>query len=122
MTFFNWLADHFYEVVILLYLTWYHKTVVLTPLKGGNGVLQWNEVSQGVILVIFVFSVKAEIERTHQWPVFSDAYWFTLLGSVILIAGLKGGKDLIATFKNGGSSGHKVSGENSIGAVKNEVT
>lgn len=121
MWFLTWLNQHFYEVLILLYLAWNHRAVVLTPLKGGNGIVQMAELGQMIILIMTALSAKAEAERDHEWQVYPDSYWYALLGAVILIAGLKGGKDLIATFKGTGNHLNEVKGKGST-LVEEHVT
>lgn len=98
----TWLTEHFYECLILAVLAWYHRTLIMVPIRGGNGVVQMAELAQAIILTVFIFSVKAEIEREHEWSVFESAYWYALLGTVIMIAGFKGvGKSLIDKIGGG---------------------
>lgn len=77
-------------VFIIIFVIW-RERLVFTPLAGGNGVVQMDELSKGVIMVVFYLSSRAEAFRAHEYHVFSDAYWYALLGCVALIAGIKSG-------------------------------
>lgn len=69
----------------------YRERLIFTPLAGGNGVVQMDELSKGVIMIVFYLSARAEAFRTHEYHIFSDAYWYALLGCVSLISGIKSG-------------------------------
>lgn len=95
-----WIWEHTIELIALYILFRYwrqiYQDMVFTPLAGGNGKIQMNEAAQGVILLVFAGSSYVEATRTTEYHIFSDAYYFALLGAVAVIAGLKHfGADLI---------------------------
>jgi hypothetical protein len=65
-------------------------------MAGGNGKVQMDELAKGIILAVFIFSAVLEGFRKHDYHVFSDAYYFALLGAVCLIAGIKHGSKLFS--------------------------
>lgn len=85
--------EYRWEIMFLLvFLRWgttIYRELVFTPLAGGNGKVQMDELAKFVVITSFVFSSYIEGSRKHEWHVFSDAYWFALLGSVCIIGGLK---------------------------------
>lgn len=76
-------------LIVLRWGSLIYKELVFTPLAGGNGKVQMDELAKYVVIVSFVFSSYIEGSRKHEWHIFSDAYWFALLGSVCIIGGLK---------------------------------
>lgn len=78
--------------IILRYGKWLFHNLVFVPLAGGNGKVQMDEMAKAIICVIFILSALWEGTRQHEWHIFSDAYWFALLGTICLIAGIKEGK------------------------------
>lgn len=69
------------------------------PLAGGNGKVQMDELAKMIILVAFIFCAYEEGGRKTEWHIFSDAFWFAILGTVCLIAGIKEGKHFILKSK-----------------------
>ena len=80
-----------FDIFLIIMFSVYRKPLLFVPLAGGNGVIQMDELSKGIILVVFYLSARAESFRTTEYHVFSDAYWYALLGCVALIAGIKSG-------------------------------
>lgn len=87
----NALIPYTLDFICIIVFLVYRERLVFTPLAGGNGVVQMDELSKGVIMLVFYLSARAEAFRTTEYHVFSDAYWYALLGCVALIAGIKSG-------------------------------
>lgn len=85
------LLPYIFDAFLALMFFIYRKELLFVPLAGGNGVVQMDELAKGIILVVFYLSARAEAFREHDWHIFSDAYWYALLGCVALIAGIKAG-------------------------------
>lgn len=95
----QFLLDNGFDILLLVVLIIYRQKLVFDPLKGGNGVVQMDEAGKALILLVFYRSANAERLRDTEYNVFPDAYWYALLGAVILIAGLKQGRDLFNKSK-----------------------
>jgi hypothetical protein len=70
--------------------SWLNKlwqTYIFTPLAGGNGKIQMDEMAK-VILLIMIISASIKEGRTSQ-QVYPDSYWTFLFMAVFGIAGLK---------------------------------
>lgn len=90
--------DYRWEILLfLIVLRWgrtAYKELIFNPLAGGNGKVQMDELAKFVVIVAFAFSSYIEGRRTSESHIFSDAYWFALLGSISIIGGLKNTKFL----------------------------
>ena len=75
------------------------------PLAGGNHKVQMDEAGKALILFVFYMSARAEMLRDRIEPVFSDSYWFAILGSVALIAGIKEAKGLFGKTQDTTTTG-----------------
>jgi hypothetical protein len=89
----SWLWENIEVLGTLSYL-WYHrkyvyKTFIFTPLAGGNGKIQMDELAKGLIIAICVWSINKDANRTHEWAYFSDAYYLSLFGAFFAIASIK---------------------------------
>lgn len=93
------LTNDIFDIILLTILIIYREKLIFKPLAGGNGVVQMDELSRGIILLVFYVSARAEMKRVHEWSTFSDAYWYALIGGVFLIAGLKDGLSLLTKKK-----------------------
>jgi hypothetical protein len=91
MELFQALIPYTLDFICIIVFLVYRERLIFTPLAGGNGVVQMDELSKGVIILVFYLSARAEAFRTTEYHVFSDAYWYALLGCVALIAGIKAG-------------------------------
>lgn len=85
-----------WDLFLLSAIARYHKDIA-KMVMGGNGHLQVNEAASTLIMLVFYLSFKAEVNRNDlSHSVFSDTYWFATLGSIALLAGIKGYKELIS--------------------------
>lgn len=66
-----------------------HQEYIFNPLAGGNGKIQINEIAQGSIVALFIYSVHKEATRDHEWAIFAEAYWWSLMFGIFSVAGLK---------------------------------
>ena len=80
---------YFFDLFMIMMFTIYRERLLFKPLAGGNGVVQMDELAKGIILVVFYLSARAEAFRAHEYHIFTDAYWYALLGCVAIIAGIK---------------------------------
>lgn len=85
--------------VLIRYWNRIYQDLIFTPLAGGNGKVQMDEAAKGVILIVFAASSAVEAFRKTEYHIFSDAYYFALLGTVALIAGIKHGVELLRKDK-----------------------
>lgn len=97
--FLQFLSNNGFDILLLIVLIIYRQQLVFNPLKGGNGIVQMDEAGKALILLVFYRSANAERLRQTEYNVFPDAYWYALLGAVILIAGLKEGKHMFIKSK-----------------------
>lgn len=101
MTIVHWILENIWTVLAVIALVRYRKTIyrdlIFTPLAGGNGKVQMDEVAKAIILAAFVFSLIVDAFRKTEYHVFTDAYYFALLLSVCAIAAIK---PLFANIKN----------------------
>lgn len=90
---FIWIWSNAWQLLALFVVVRYGKTVykdfIFTPLAGGNGKIQMDELAKAIILAVFVFSAGVEALRKTEHHIFSDAYYFSLLLSVCAIAAIK---------------------------------
>jgi hypothetical protein len=75
--------------LLLIGLSLIYRREIFQALKGGNGVLQIDELAKGLIMLVFYLSFEAEVNRKTEVNVFPEEYWFALLFSVATIAGIK---------------------------------
>lgn len=92
-TLFNWLWSNVWTLLAIATVIVYGKKLYtdlfFTPLAGGNGKVQMDEVAKAIILAVFVYSCRIEATRKTEAHVFSDAYYFSLLLTVCAIAAIK---------------------------------
>lgn len=74
---------------VIIYGRKLYQELLFTPLAGGNGKVQMDELAKLVILLVFVYSCYVEAHRKTEAHVFSDAYYFSLLLTVCAIAAIK---------------------------------
>lgn len=100
-TVFDWIWINVWTLVCLFIAIRYGKMIyrdlIFTPLAGGNGKVQMDELAKAVILSVFVFSALVEAFRKGEQHIFTDTYFFALLLSVCAIAAIK---PLFANMKN----------------------
>ena len=84
--------------ILLRYWNRIYTELIFHPLAGKNGRVQMDEMAKGVILVVFAASSTVEAFRKTEYHIFSDAYYFALLGTVALIAGIKHGVELLRKY------------------------
>jgi len=75
--------------VVILYGKKIYQDLLFTPLAGGNGKVQMDEMAKAVILAVFVYSVYIEAHRKTVEHVFTDMYFASLLLTVCAIAAIK---------------------------------
>lgn len=85
----QWFLENYLQLALIVFLLRYRQELIFTPLAGGNGKVQMNELAQFLILVVFIVSVYIEATRTSEAHIFSDEYFFALLMAVCAIAGIK---------------------------------
>jgi hypothetical protein len=97
-----WIWENKWSIVALFILFRHGKHVyrdlIFTPLAGGNGKVQMDELAKAVILAVFIFSALVEAARKTEYHVFSDAYYASLLLSVCAIAAIKPAFDKMKNF------------------------
>lgn len=74
---------------VLLYGRKLYQDLLFTPLAGGNGKVQMDELAKLVILIVFVYSCYVEAHRKTVEHVFTDMYFASLLLTVCAIAAIK---------------------------------
>lgn len=75
--------------IIIIYGRKLYNDLLFTPLAGGNGKVQMDELAKLVILVVFVYSCYVEAHRKTEAHVFTDMYFASLLLTVCAIAAIK---------------------------------
>jgi hypothetical protein len=89
----EWLKENIWWTALAVFLFWHRKyvyqTFIFTPLAGGNGKIQMDELMKGIIAVMFIWAMHRDGHRDHEWPYFSDVFYASLLMAVCAIAGLK---------------------------------
>jgi hypothetical protein len=92
-TLFNWLWANIWTILfiagIILYGKKIYQDLLFTPLAGGNGKVQMDELAKLVILIVFVYSAVVEATRKTEHHIFTDTYFFSLLLTVCAIAAIK---------------------------------
>lgn len=92
-TLFNWLWANIWTVLLIAAIIRYgrniYRDLLFTPLAGGNGKVQMDELAKLVILVVFVYSAVVEATRKVEHHIFTDTYFFSLLLTVCAIAAIK---------------------------------
>lgn len=93
MSILQWIWANIWALAGLFILVRYgkmlYRDLLFTPLAGGNGKVQMDELAKAVILAVFVFSAVVEASRKTDSHVFTDTYYFALLLSVCAIAAIK---------------------------------
>lgn len=104
----NFFLDHFWSVVaciaVLFYGRTFHERYIFTPLAGGNGKIQMDELAKGVLIAILLWSVNRDGYRVHEWTFFSDAYYAALIAGLFAIAAIKPAASILKNYKNGTSN------------------
>lgn len=129
-TVWSFVVEHFWTMVALLGILVYGKTIhdkyVFTPLAGGNGKIQMDELAKGIIMAILIWAVQRDGYRGHEWAYFSDVFYATLLAGIFAIAAIKPVTSVLNTRYNGKSK-QPVQGSNNsdssipVGDSGNEV-
>lgn len=101
----QWIWQNIWTLAALFVLFRYgariYKDLIFTPLAGGNGKVQMDELAKAIILGTFVLSATVEAFRAPGTPqVFSNEYYFALLLSVCAIAAIKPAFGNMKNFKN----------------------
>jgi hypothetical protein len=95
----EWIWLHWWQLIALFILIRYwnriYRDLVFAPMAGLDNKVQMDELAKGVILLVFMASATVEAFRKSEYHIFSDAYYFSLLGTVALIAGIKHGVQLL---------------------------
>src|SRR5690554_796251 len=76
-------------VIVIRYGRRIYQELIFTPLAGGNGKVQMDEMAKAMILGVFIYCVHVDATRETEYHVFSDTYYFALLLSVCAIASIK---------------------------------
>lgn len=86
-------------VAAIAFVFIYREKLVFEPLSGDDRKIQMDELGKAVILAVFVFCVYQEAYRGDmEQHIFSDMFYFILLGAVFAIAAIKPVMDF-ASFK-----------------------
>jgi hypothetical protein len=89
----QWFMANIGYIALVAFFWWHRKLIydkfVFTPLAGGNGKIQMDELTKGIIVIIAIWCVRRDGYRTHEWSYFSDAFYFVLFGAVCAIAAIK---------------------------------
>ena len=90
---FEFLLEYFWSLVAIMLVLVYGRTVykdfIFTPLAGGNGKIQMDELAKGIVLAILIWAVHRDGYRTHEWTYFTDAFYAALLAAIFAIASIK---------------------------------
>jgi hypothetical protein len=89
----SWLRDNYVFLTLMGLGIWYgklaFKELIFTPLAGGNGKVQMDELAKGIVLVVLILASYKDGTRTHEWQYFSDSFYAILLAAVCGIASIK---------------------------------
>lgn len=85
----SFIADNYVTITLLIFIIIYHKKLIWEPLAGDDNRLQMDEAAKGGILLLTFCSAYVEGTRDHEWPYFSEAYWWALMFALFSIAGVK---------------------------------
>lgn len=85
----SFIADNYITITLMVFIIVYHKKLIWEPLAGDDNRVQMDEAAKGGILLLTFCSAYAEGTRTHEWALFSDAYWWSLMFALLTIAGMK---------------------------------
>lgn len=92
-TLFNFLWDNVWTLLLIAAIIRYGRKIYLdlifTPLAGGNGKVQMDELAKAIILLVFVLSAYKEANRDTEYHVFTETYFAALLLTVCAIASIK---------------------------------
>jgi hypothetical protein len=88
-----WILYNIHLLILAGLVIWHRKyvyqTFIFTPLAGGNGKIQMDELMKGIIAVMFIWAMHRDGHREHEWPYFSDVFYASLLAAVCAIAAIK---------------------------------
>lgn len=111
---YEWIVDNGLVALALIYVAIYRKyiyqTFFFSPLAGGNGKIQMDELVKGIVVFMFIWCVRKDALRTHEWAYFSDAFYGVLLAGIFAIAAIKPAVSILNSMKNG-----KDKGTNDVG-------
>ena len=94
--------------IVIRYGRKIYQDLIFTPLAGGNGKVQMDEVAKAIILIVFIYCVRTDATRTTEYHVFSDTFYFALLLSVCAIASIKPLFENMGQFKRDKIDDEKV--------------
>lgn len=101
-TFLAWLRANYVFLTMIGLGIWYGKTafkeLIFTPLAGGNGKVQMDELAKGIVLTVLVLASYVDGNRTHEWPYFSDSFYAILLAGVFGIAAIKPATEVLTNY------------------------
>lgn len=93
ITVLNFIWENIWTLILIAAIIKYgrkiYQDLIFTPLAGGNGKVQMDEVAKAIILIVFVLSAYKEANRTTEHQVFTDTYFAALLLTVCAIAAIK---------------------------------
>ena len=80
-----------WEIAAIIFIIWHRKVVykdwIFTPLAGGNGKIQMDELVKGILVVMIVRASDREGGSTDQ--AYPDIYWIMIFSAIFAIAALK---------------------------------
>lgn len=80
---------------MIRFLNYIYTTFIFKPLAGGNGVIQMDELTKAVLVIMICRASYKEGSSTEQF--YPDVYWICIFAAVCAIAAIKpafGRKDL----------------------------
>lgn len=99
-----WLKVNYVFLTLMGLGIWYGKTafkeLIFTPLAGGNGKVQMDELAKGIVLVVLILAAYKDGNRTHEWSYFSDSFYAILLAAVCGIASIKPATEVLNNYFN----------------------
>jgi len=95
-------------LIVILYGKRLYNDLIFTPLAGGNGKVQMDEMAKAIILIVFIYCVRTDATRATEYHVFSDTFYFALLLSVCAIASIKPLFENMTQFKRDKIDDEKV--------------
>lgn len=97
-----WLKVNYVFLTLIGLGIWYGKTafkeLIFTPLAGGNGKVQMNELAKGITLTVLILASWKDGNRTHEWAYFSDAFYAILLAGVFGIAAIEPAAGVLTSY------------------------
>jgi hypothetical protein len=80
-----------WEIAAIIFIIWHRKTVykdwIFTPLAGGNGKIQIDELVKGILVIMIIRASDREGASTEQ--AYPDIYWIMIFSAIFAIAALK---------------------------------